>query len=730
MNIPSNTRELAVNFAAAALLGALNIIYAISFASLLFSGELAAFIPVGVGLFLLSNALSALILAVTCSIPGVIATFKGNIVAIMAVMVAAIATTTAPNQVLATVVAAISASSVAAGIFLLFLGWLKLGNLIRFIPYPVMAGFFAGTGLLIVKGAVPVMMEIPLTPENLILWFKSENLLLWCPGLLVGLLLLKIETRVDNPLAIPLALVLAMGLFYALLFVTGTTVEQARSMGLLFHGFSLSGFFPPIGPHLWQNVDVSALTGQYGTILSIVLISPILCLILISAIEVGTGKEVNLERDLKAAGAANIFLGLFGGAVSFHTAADTVLSYRLGAKTAAVGVFFAGISALCLIVGPNLIALLPKFIMGGLLLYQGLGFIIDWAYRSKHQMPWLDYFLVLIILFTVASLGFVKGVIAGILIATVFFVVNYSRTSVFRHIFHATNIRSRVDRSLPHQKRLREKGEAILILSLQGYIFFGSAYKILSRIRGWPGVANGGRIQFILLDFHWVTDIDISAVNILLKLKQFTDSNEITLIFSNLNDQVKAKLNLANGFAKDEKLPGYMQFSDLDHALEWCEDRILSAELYPKKQDPSLEEHLKAWFSTSEMVARFTGYLEFREFDAEETLFRQGDPSDSLYILISGKINIYTEGNDGKGIRLLMMRSGSIMGEMGLYTSRSRTASAKTETPCRVAILSAKSFNRMQEEEPKVAAELHKFIIDLLSNRIARADKMLKMLIP
>ncbi len=124
------------------------------------------------------------------------------------------------------------------------------------------------------------------------------------------------------------------------------------------------------------------------------------------------------------------------------------------------------------------------------------------------------------------------------------------------------------------------------------------------------------------------------------------------------------------------------------------------------------------------------GYLGLRQFDAAETLFRQGDSSDSLYILISGEITIYTEGNDGKRIRLLMMRSGSIMGEMGLYTSLSRTASAKTETPCRVAMLSLKSFNRMQEEAPKVAAELHKFIVELLSDRIARADKMFKMLIP
>jgi len=730
VNIQSVTKGTLTNLSAAAVLAGINVIYAVSFASLLFSGDLTPFIPIGVGILLFSNAISAIILSLTSSIPGLISTFKTNIVAIMGVMAASVGAVTLTDRALPTIVTAISVSTMATGVFLFFLGSLHLGNLIRFIPYPVVGGFFAGTGFLIVKGAVPVIMEIPLTLANLPLWLELRNVIIWGPSLLFALLLLKLEEYRKNSLTMPVALVAAMGLFYGVLLVTGTSLAQAKAMGLLFQGFHFHNLLPAMGLSLWQHMDLSVLAGQYESILAIVLISPMLCLILISGIEVGTGKDVTLEKDLKGAGAANMVIGLLGGVASFHTAADTGLSHRLGARSRVVGILFGLICAACLFMGPALISFFPKFVMGGLLLYQGISFIIDWVYRARTRMPRLDHILVWIILFSVVVLGFVKGVMAGILIAFIFFVFNYSRTSVFRHILSAKEIRSRVDRSVLEQDLLRKKGDQIRILPLQGYIFFGSAHRILGRIKGWPEMKKDEGVNFIILDFRWVTNIDMSAISILLKLRQFTDTRKTQLLLTDLNRDVAAKLNLVDFFAKEDGKTLCRPFSDLDHALEWCEDRMLSLETIQKEKGSSLEEHLKGWFSRPEMSLRFIPYLETLRADVGKTLFRQGDPSDCLYILISGKITIHLEKKGRKRIRLLTMRSGSIMGEMGLYTSSARTATAETETPCRLATLSVEAFHRMQKDDPDVAAEVHKFIVTLLSERIGRADQALNMLIP
>jgi len=730
VNIRSLTKGFLTHLSAAIILAVINVIYAVSFASLLFSGDLSPFVPVGVGILLFSNAISAIILSFASSISGLISTFKTNIVAITGVMATAIGAATLPDQTLPTILAALAMSTMITGALLFFLGSLKLGNLVRFIPYPVVGGFFAGTGFLILKGAVPVIMDVPLTLENLPFWLELRNVIIWGPSLLFALLLLITEKRRKNRLAIPTALLGAIGLFYAVLLVTGTSLGEAKAMGLLFQGFPFNNLFPPIGLTPWLNVDFSVLAGQYGSILAVVLISPILCLILISGIEVGTGQEVTLEKDLKGAGAVNIIIGFLGGVVSFHAAADTVLSHRLGARSMVVGVLFGLICAACLFLGPAMISLFPKFVMGGLLLYQGLSFTIDWVHRARTRMPRLDHMLVWLILFAVVVLGFVKGVMAGILIAFVFFVVNYSRVSVFRHVFSAKEIRSSVERAVLQQELLREKGGQIRILALQGYIFFGSAYRILSRIKGWPEMTRGGDIRFIVLDFHWVTNIDMSAVGILLKLRQFTEAKKTMLVFANLNRDVSAKLKLVDFFAKEDSKTLCRSFPDLDHALEWCEDGVLSSETVQQEKEPSLEEHLRGWFSHSEMSLRFIPYLETLWVEAGKTLFRQGDAPDSLYILISGRISIYLEKNERKRIRVLTMRSGSIMGEMGLYTSSGRTATAETDTRSHLAILSVRAFHRMQRDDPEVAAEVHKFIVTLLSKRIARADQALNLLIP
>ncbi len=728
MKPQNNDRKLFVNLSAATVLGVINIIYATSFASLLFSGSLTQYIPLGVGILLLSNAVSALILAVGSSIPGVISTFKGAIVAIMAVMATSIASSTAPEQTLPTIVAAITIGTVATGLCLFLLGVLNLGNLIRFIPHPVMGGFFAGVGFLIVEGALPVMMDIPLTPANLSIWFEAKSAILWGPGLIFGLLMLAIERRYDSPLRIPMALIFSIGLFYAVLFVTGTTLDQAQAIGLLLGDFSSGDFLPFMELRLWQEVNVSVLADQYGNILAVMMMSAISSLLLISAIEVGTGREVNLEKDLKAAGAANMVTGVLGGVVSFHTAADTVLGYRLGAKSVTVGVFFGLICAVFLLMGQTFITLFPKFIMAGLLLYQGLTLIIDWAYKSWRRMPGLDYFLLLAIFCVVVSLGFLKGVSVGILIAVVFFVVNYGRTGVFRHILTGDNLRSNVERTVSHQELLQQKGEYILILSLQGYIFFGSAYKILSEVKNRLSSTKGSKVKFIVLDFNWVTNIDMSAVNMLLKLKQLAYSKEIMLIFSNINKEIEEKLMLVDYFPKGVKQNSCMQLPDLDRALERCEDQILSWEGTQEKRDVPLEEHLRPWFSREEMVTRFMGYLEEFEVDGGRALFRQGDPPDGLYILISGRISIHLEKDGQERIRLLTMRKGSVIGEMGLYTSSGRTATAVAEIRSRVGRLSVESFNKMQEEAPEVSAQFHKFIVTLLSKRIARGDQAMHLL--
>ncbi|TVQ60996.1 MAG: sodium-independent anion transporter, partial [Spirulina sp. DLM2.Bin59] len=118
--------------------GVIGIIRGISYAALIFSGSLAAYLNVGVGIAIFSTAAISICVALFSSLPGMIATPLAAPTAVLAGLAAAIATQMAdqdPETMVLTVIAAITLGSLATGLFLLLLGRFRLGNAVSFIPY-------------------------------------------------------------------------------------------------------------------------------------------------------------------------------------------------------------------------------------------------------------------------------------------------------------------------------------------------------------------------------------------------------------------------------------------------------------------------------------------------------------------------------------------------------------------------------------------------------------------
>ena len=90
----------------------------------------------------------------------------------------------------------IGLTSVLVGIFFYLLGQFKLGKLVRFIPFPVVGGFLAGTGWLIVIFSFNMMTDLDLTMNNLNILFSSDLFIRWVPGVLFAVILLFIRERV------------------------------------------------------------------------------------------------------------------------------------------------------------------------------------------------------------------------------------------------------------------------------------------------------------------------------------------------------------------------------------------------------------------------------------------------------------------------------------------------------------------------------------------------------
>jgi len=730
LSILSQPRAFLPNLASGLIFGLLNIAYAVSLATFIFTGGISEYLPAGVGVVLIAYFVAGLIIAIGSSIPGVISTPKGNICVIIALMAASIAgasSLASQHQMLPTIIAAIMVSTILSGVFLFTLGFFRIGNLIRFVPYPVIGGYFAGAGYLLVKGSFSVMTGLGLTSEQLHVFLHPHNLMLWVPGLLFAILLFGLERRYKHFLLMPGLLLAGIGVFYCMLLLTNTPVGQAKGLGLLFPDFSAGSLLPPLSVAFFQHVNVSALSGQIGNIMTIVFLGAISALLIASVIEIGTEKYINLERELKVTGIANIATGLGGGVLSLPSAADTILSYKLGARSRLAGISNALFCGAAILVGPSLITYLPKPVIGGLLLFFGISILAEWVYDAWFRLPKADYFLVIFILIVIASLGYLKGVGMGIIIAGILFVINYSRTNVVKHELTGIMCKSKVERAARHQELLRGKGEQVYILILQGYIFFGTADRLLNQIKQRLDSTKKQQVRFVVLDFRLVSNIDSSALNSFEKLKQLSRAKRANVVFANLNSCIRQQMQHIDYFGEDDTV--CRDFEDLDHALEWCEDSILKMEEAVDMDHLSLSQQLMESFSNKEAVPRFMNYLEHLKVPTGYCLFRQGDVSDGLYLIESGKIAVFLEVGNGKTIRLQTMGGGTVLGEMGLYTKKPRSATAVAEEPSSLYCLSQEAFNRMHTEDPEVALSFHQFVVCSLAHRMVRANEEVKALI-
>jgi sulfate permease, SulP family len=126
--------------------------------------------------------------------------------------------------------------------------------------------------------------------------------------------------------------------------------------------------------------------------------------------------------------------GLGGGINGFHSVGLSILSYRqLGARSRMVGVLIAAGMVMILLAGASMISLFPKLVLGGVTLLLGLELLVEWVYDAWFKLSKTDYFIVILILIVIATVGFLEGVGVGLGAAIVLFIINYSQVNVPKH---------------------------------------------------------------------------------------------------------------------------------------------------------------------------------------------------------------------------------------------------------------------------------------------------------
>lgn len=703
----------------------------ISLAALIFSGDLSQFLAGGIGLMLFGAFVMGIAISLTTSLPGIVGLPQDTPAVIMGLVAASISVSMRgqePAAVYSTIVAAISLTSVLAAVFFLLLGWFKASGFVRYIPYPVVGGFLAGTGYLLCVGAFGVMVDVPLTRANLPEFLIPDQLINWVPGVLFAAVLLLLLRRWTHFFITPGALITATILFYGFLLISGISIGEAGSRGWLLGPFPAGGLYQPLTPSGLGSIDWGVIFQNIDKIATILVLSIISLLLNASALEVTVKQDIDLNRELQAAGWANLVGGLGGSSVGYQALGMSALAHRLGAKSRLVNLISASICGLALFFGASVISYFPKPVLGGMIFFLGLSFLVEWLIDSYKALPLLDYLLVWAILGIIATVGFLEGVAAGVFIAAILFVISYSRINAIKNMLNGSIYHSNVDRPKAHRDLLHERGSEIFILRLQGYLFFGTIQNILEKIRHRIQDKNQATLRYIVLDFHRVTRVDSSAVFGITRLKQLTQANKILMVWTHVARDIVNQME--RGGLHDQHDDTFLIQESLDEGVEWCENKILAREGINDLTGviERVESQLKRAFPGLQGVDRLMQYLEKRKVDVGEYLMKQDDPSNDMYFVESGLVSVELELPNGRRMRLRSIRGGATVGEIGIYLGGTRTASVVASRPSTVYRLSLQSLENMRQKDPEIAALFHEWIARLLAERVAESNRMFEAL--
>ncbi len=720
--------QLVPALAAGSIVGLAQVLLATSFGALVFSGPLLAHVSQGIGLALFGAILTGVAVATLSTLPGTVAGNQDIPAAIMALMapaiVAAMPATATGQDAFVTVVVAISLTTALTGLVFYALGHFRLGSLVRFLPYPVVGGFLAGTGWLLMHGAMGIMIDTVPPLAELGTLFEAQTLLRWLPGVLLAGLIWLVLNRSSNSMALPVVVVGAMVLFYTVVYLTGSNLAAVSEAGWLLGPFPGGRLWPAVTFSALSGVHWPAIVGQGVSVVTIWLMSTVALLLNGSGLELATGREVDLNRELRAAGIGNVAAGLGGGFAGYHQLSLSVMNFKMGAATRVAALVSAGLVLLVLLVGGSVLSLFPKVVLGGLLFFLGLSFVVEWVIQSWFVFPRTEYAIIIVILLVTAVAGFVEAVAVGLLVAVALFVVNYSRTNVVRDELSGQHVQSRVTRSPLERKLLQEHGDDLHILRLQGFIFFGTADRLLEQVRERLEDRERKPPRYLLLDFQRVTGIDSTALYSFHRMCQLAKTHQVSVVLTSLSPTIQRQLGGNKTVAQNATV-----FPDLDRGCEWCEMQMLQ-ELGAEQQAGGnpLHQELLRILQDEAIVRSLLGYFERQEVGVGDYLMRQGDEPDVLYLIESGRVTAQLEQEDGDPARLQTMEGGHVLGELGFFLGTERTAAVVAETPGVVYQLSQEGLERMCRKDPAVASAFHQLIVHLLAERVVHLVSVVQAL--
>jgi SulP family sulfate permease len=727
------------NLTSTAILGILNTSIVVSFATLIFTGPCPEYFASGVAFFLLAGCIGSIMIALFSSYEGTIGCIQdvpSAISGLMAVSLAGMLAGSSQGAIFANIFAVIFISTLLTGIAFVLLGYFKLGNLVRFIPYPVMGGFLAGTGWILFKAGLEVSTGMSFHLPQVLTFFSQANVWQLACGVVFAVWFFILSRYFSSNMLMAASVLISIAIFFVIAGLLDISTARLEQQGWLLGPLPKGSLWRSLTVPDFSSIKWTLLGTQFGSILTIVLLSTISFLLETSALELVANRDLDINKDLQTTGITNLIASVFGAPASYLIISDTALATQMGARSRFAGIFLGLFIAVIFFLGGQILSYVPKFVAGGMILFIGLSLLAEWLIDARKSFPPIDYLIVISILLVVEFIGFLEGVGAGIFASVIIFVIRYSSINLVKNAGDGNRFRSSKDRPIPDQRLLDHYAHQSLILQLQGFIFFGTANSLYETIRSYVD-SSETPLRFVMLDLDLVRGIDSSAVKSFEKIMQLLNKNDIYLFLANLADRTQNQLH-AGGFSSDshERLSF---FSDLDKSMEYCEDKIVEtemgagqAELQNVKQVKNdlmqavyndvmaaLEHQIKF----EELVDKMKPYLEELKIAEGDHLFKQRDSCRDLFFIMRGAVNLIGESRQSITTRIRTLGPWTVTGEIGAFSGYHAPYSAIAEKEGLIYKLSEENRQQMESENPELAAEFHRLIIIMIGNQLMKISR-------
>jgi SulP family sulfate permease len=607
-------------------------------------------------------------------------------------------------------------------VFQALFGLLRLGTLIKFAPHPVMAGFqnMAAVLLFLVQLGNVLGYERSISFRQVHHYLSSAHPLSLAVAALTFVAMWharKITTKIP-----PLLVGLGVGLvaYYGLKLVglsahLGPTIgpltasAAMRSVLVDFTGFTVEGTLLKAAPAILSGALALAMIAS---------IDALLCAKLAGA--------PGDDRLLVRLGLANAVSGAFGGITGGINIGPSVTNRAFGGRTwvsVAVNALMLLITATVLF---PLVTYMPRAVLSALIMVVAVQHIDPWTRQAaaallKPDTPHrsivaLDLAVALFVSVLSIVVNVVPAVFIGLALAVLLFVVRMSRSSV-RRLYRCDKVRSRKSRGASAMAALETQGAAILVIELQGALFFGSAERLAQMVAR----ETASSTSVVLLDLRRVTDVDSTGARILCDIDQALAQRNIRLAL--VYAKRAAAPGLVGAFSAHDRV-----FPDVDRAIEWAEDGLLGASAAPETSDEIALEGVTILrdFARDE-IAALGRHVDRVSWPAGRVIFRQGDPGTALYLVTKGRASVHIGHADGE-IRLVTFVPGTVFGELAILDRGPRSATITADEDMVAFALTGEGFDALRKAEPAVAIKLLAALGRELSVRLRSANRTIQQL--